>query len=46
MASRNAEERVSVPEVPAEPVKPWERIENGRYQPRRIRGSYLGRELG
>jgi hypothetical protein len=25
---------------------PWEQIENGRYMPRRIRGSYLGRELG
>jgi hypothetical protein len=24
----------------------WEMIEAGRYQPRRIRGSYPGRELG
>jgi hypothetical protein len=24
----------------------WEMIENGRYQPRRIKGSLLGRELG
>jgi uroporphyrinogen-III decarboxylase len=24
----------------------WEMIEAGRYMPRRIRGSYLGRELG
>ena len=24
----------------------WEMIENGRYRPRRIRGSLLGRELG
>ena len=24
----------------------WEMIENGRYQPRRIKGSCLGRELG
>ena len=24
----------------------WEMIETGRYQPRRIRGSLLGRELG
>jgi hypothetical protein len=24
----------------------WEQIEVGRFQPRRIRGSYLGRELG
>ena len=25
---------------------PWEMIENGRYMPRRIRGSFRGRELG
>jgi hypothetical protein len=24
----------------------WEMIESGRYRPRRIRGSYPGRELG
>lgn len=24
----------------------WEQIENGRYRPRRIRGSCLGLELG
>jgi hypothetical protein len=24
----------------------WEQIEHGRYRPRRIRGSCLGRELG
>ena len=29
------------PAVPA-----WEQIEAGRYMPRRIRGSYRGRELG
>lgn len=28
------------------PPAPWEMIENGRYQPRRIKGSCLGRELG
>jgi hypothetical protein len=27
-------------------VPAWEEIENGRYRPRRIRGSYHGRELG
>ena len=27
-------------------LRAWEMIENGRYMPRRIRGSYLGRELG
>ena len=36
---------------PLERVEPekhraWEMIEEGRYQPRRIRGSCLGRELG
>ena len=31
----------SVEKLPA-----WEMIENGRYRPRRIRGSLLGRELG
>lgn len=28
------------------PPRAWEMIENGRYQPRRIKGSCLGRELG
>ncbi len=32
----------------AEPEMPpaWEALETGRYRPRRIRGSCLGRELG
>jgi hypothetical protein len=30
----------------AERPRAWEMIEKGRYQPRRIRGSLLGRELG
>ncbi len=34
------------PEVPAEETQAWEQIENGRYMPRRIRGSYRGRVLG
>jgi hypothetical protein len=33
-------------EVSADAPVAWEQIENGRYMPRRIRGSYLGRELG
>jgi hypothetical protein len=41
-------ERPEKDEVPAqaEEVPAWEQIENGRYRPRRIRGSYRGRELG
>jgi len=27
-------------------VPAWELIDTGRYRPRRIRGSYRGRELG
>jgi hypothetical protein len=41
---------LAVPEVAddveAEQTPAWERLENGRYRPRRIRGSYRGRELG
>jgi hypothetical protein len=29
-----------------EPVPAWVEVESGRYQPRRIRGSFPGRELG
>jgi hypothetical protein len=29
-----------------ESVPPWELIDTGRYMPRRIRGSFRGRELG
>ena len=31
---------------PGESLPAWEQIESGRYMPRRIRGSYRGRELG
>jgi hypothetical protein len=34
------------PDAAAEQPRAWEMIENGRYQPRRIKGSCLGRELG
>ncbi len=33
-------------EPAAENVPAWEMIEAGRYMPRRIRGSFPGRELG
>ena len=29
-----------------EMIPAWEEIETGRYRPRRIRGSFPGRELG
>jgi hypothetical protein len=32
--------------IPHPSLEAWEQIENGRYRPRRIRGSCLGRELG
>jgi hypothetical protein len=33
-------------ETPHEELPAWVMIENGRYQPQRIKGSCLGRELG
>jgi hypothetical protein len=39
----NPEPRTPSPETE---VLAWEQIEAGRYMPRRIRGSYRGRELG
>lgn len=35
-----------VPEDHESNAPAWEMIEAGRYMPRRIRGSYRGRELG
>jgi hypothetical protein len=34
------------PHVSAAGPQPWELVDVGRYMPRRIRGSLLGRELG
>ncbi len=31
---------------PEDEVRAWEMIEAGRYRPRRIKGSFRGRELG
>jgi hypothetical protein len=42
--------KASIPQKAPEPEgatpPAWELIENGRYMPRRIRGSFRGRELG
>lgn len=50
MRVRREREEVQVPaplpEAGLEAPPPWELIDNGRYMPRRIRGSLLGRELG
>jgi hypothetical protein len=35
-----------LPDPEVEVVPAWEQLEAGRYMPRRIRGSYRGRELG
>jgi hypothetical protein len=32
--------------LPEEDVLAWAEIEAGRYQPRRVKGSFRGRELG
>lgn len=39
-------ECASLPQDPGERPQAWELIDIGRYRPRRIRGSLLGRELG
>jgi len=45
MESRQEQEERRDLEASAAP-RPWEMIEPGRYQPKRIRGSLLGRALG
>ncbi len=37
---------IAEPHAEAEQPLAWKMIEDGRYQPRRIKGSCLGRELG
>jgi hypothetical protein len=43
---RQAREQIASQAGETEPPLAWEKLENGRYRPRRIRGSFLGRELG
>ena len=45
------QQNIDGPDIHATPinptdVKPWEEISAGRFMPRRIRGSCIGRELG
>ncbi|RMF39690.1 MAG: hypothetical protein D6753_13195 [Planctomycetota bacterium] len=48
----DAADRVASPEVPTdgEPdtpaMEPWQEVEPGRFMPRRVRGSCVGRALG
>ena len=41
----NEQVGTGVPRVDEEPLPPWELVAEGRYMPRRIRGSCVGREL-
>jgi hypothetical protein len=41
-----AEEALRAVQPAEEPPAAWERLEAGRYRPRRTRGSFPGRELG
>ena len=38
--------QIDPPAIREENVPAWEQLEAGRYRPRRIRGSFPGRELG
>jgi hypothetical protein len=40
------EQAISFGILPEENVPAWAEIETGRYQPRRVKGSFRGRALG
>jgi len=42
----SAESERELTQTAADTPQAWEEIEDGRYQPRRVRGSCIGRELG
>jgi len=49
-SDHDVRESIPIPPLPGEvepaPVQAWQLIDAGRYMPRRIRGSFPGRELG
>ena len=44
--TRDHEQAISFGILPEENDPAWAEIETGRYQPRRVKGSFRGRELG
>ena len=44
--THDREQAISFGILPEENVPAWAEIENGRFQPRRVKGSFRGRELG
>ena len=44
--TRDREQAISFGILPEENVPAWAEIEAGRFQPRRVKGSFRGRELG
>jgi hypothetical protein len=45
-ARRSGGDAAPIPAPGPDRPPAWEEVERGRYRPRRIRGSYPGRELG
>ena len=44
--SKEQETETPAADAAGSPMPAWEQIEDGRYMPRRVRGSCHGRELG